>query len=204
MGVFLPRKNADIAIWLTNYSTQIGTFGVPLGMAPADVTAEQKRCKDVTDAIHLEDQKRKDWRSAAESTRTLKSQELKLVRATVARIKTAPTWTLAIGQSLGVLSGSAQPVAMDTYKPKIRAQIQAGRVEIKFTRGPLGGINLYSRKRGEGTWHLLGRAQHSPIIDNTPFAAPGVSEIREYRALGVVKDQEVGLPSDVAVITLGE
>jgi hypothetical protein len=40
----------------------------------------------------------------------------------------------------------------------------------------------------------------SPKNDGRPLAAPGVPETREYMLRGLVKDDEIGLDSDVARI----
>jgi hypothetical protein len=38
-------------------------------------------------------------------------------------------------------------------------------------------------------------------VDNRPFLVAGKSKVREYRAIYVVSDAEIGSPSDEAVIT---
>lgn len=203
MPSLLPRNDSELAIWLTNYSKQLAVVGPTVGLADADVTAEQKRCAAMIVAIQTDDQKRKDWRAAAEATRRLKQQELPAMRATMARMRTHTSWTPALAQSLGAVATTASSGPLEAYKPMIRAQTQAGRVEIKFTRRWVDGVNVYTRKRGEGAWRLLGRFTQSPCVDPTPAPA-AAPEAREYRVIGVVKDREIGQVSDIVVVTMGE
>lgn len=203
MNEFMPRSAGQLVLWLTNYSNRIATYGKSLGLSATEISAQQKRCDEIIDAIKNDDEKQKDWRSAVRLTRTAKQQGLPEIRGVIARLKVAPGWTPAIGQAMGVVGAggqSLQPGALDAAKPKVRAEAVAGRVHIKFTRSPFDGINIYTRKKGEGSWRFLSRATKSPYIDPTPLAAANVAEVREYQVLGVRKDQEVGQASDVVVI----
>ena len=42
---------------------------------------------------------------------------------------------------------------------------------------------------------------HSPYDDHTPLAVPGVAEVREYQAFGVLHDQQIGQSSDIVSVT---
>jgi hypothetical protein len=199
----LPRNNAELAIWLANYGKQLPTHGPVVGLSNAEVGAEQKRCTTLISAIQNADQKRKEWLSATESTQQTKQKELPALLGTLARMKAHGGWTPVMAQSLGVMASAPAAGPLDTYRPTIRAQVQAGRVEIKFTRRPLDGVNVYTRRRGEPGWRLLGRYTQSPCVDATPTPV-GAVEVREYRIIGVKRDREVGQASEAAIVTLGE
>ena len=125
------------------------------------------------------------------------------MRATMARMRAHANWSPALAQSLGAVASTTASGSLEAYKPMIRAQTQAGRVEIKFRRRPVDGVNVYTRKRGEAAWRLLGRFTQSPCVDPTPAPA-GVPEVREYRVVGVVKDREIGQASDIVIVTMGD
>lgn len=205
MNEFIPRSDGQLVLWLTNFIARIGAHGKALGLTAAEISTQQKACQDIIEAIKNDDQKHKDWRGAVKATQAAKQEGLPSVRAAIARMKVAPGWSLAIGQAMGVIGPGGQslkPVNLDTAKPKVRVEAVGGRVHIKFTRRPFDGINIYTRKKGEGTWRFLSRATQSPYADPTPLASANVAEIREYQAFGVRKDREVGQPSDVLVIPI--
>ena len=95
---------------------------------------------------------------------------------------------------------SLTPATLAAAKPTLRANVSAGRVHLKFTRRPFEGLNVYMRRQGEGSWRFVGRATKSPFVDAAPPLTAGSAEIREYQALGVRSDQELGQPSDIVVV----
>ncbi|MBL9045637.1 MAG: hypothetical protein JNM83_28770 [Myxococcales bacterium] len=205
MSDFVPRSDAQLTLWLTNYSARLATYGKGLSLTDAEIKAQQKLADEIIDAIKGNDQKHKDWRSTVQATKTTKQTNLPKVRTLIARLKVAPGWSSAIGQAMGVISSSAQsltPVVLAAAKPALRADVSAGRVYLKFTRRPFDGLNVYMRRKGEGTWRFVGRATKSPFVDAAPPLTAGSAEIREYQALGVRSDQELGQPSDIVVVPL--
>lgn len=98
--------------------------------------------------------------------------------------------------------GSGNGLAPNTYKPMISAQVVGGHVVLTFTKGEMDAVNFYWRTKGESAWKFLSRDTDSPYNDHTPPTTPGSSEVREYQAYGVVKDRQVGQPSDIVGVTL--
>ena len=203
MNEFIPRSDPQLCLWLENYSKRIAMYGAKLGLTPDEIAAQQRWCAELTEAIKTDDQKLKEWRAAVKVTREAKKSSLAAVRAMIERIKHLPGWSPSIGQAMGVVKKAPTPTPMEAVKPKLQVVTEAGQVKLKFTRRPLDGINVYMRRKGEAQWHLLARATRSPFVDPTAPLVPNTSEIREYRATGVRKDQEVGQPSDVVVAVVG-
>lgn len=52
-------------------------------------------------------------------------------------------------------------------------------------------------------WLTNLRYINSPYDDYTPLAVPGVAEVREYQAYGVLNDAQIGQPSDIVSVTFG-
>ena len=206
MNEFIPRSDPQLCLWLDNYSKRIAVYGARFGLTADEITAQQRWCDELTEAIKTDDQKHKEWRAAVKVTREVKKSSLAAVRAMIERIKHLPGWTPSIGQAMGVVKKAPLPTPMDTIKPKLQVVTEAGEagpVRLKFTRRPLDGINVYMRRKGETQWQLLARATRSPFIDPTALLFPNTSEIREYRAMGVRRDKEVGQPSDIVVAVVG-
>lgn len=60
-------------------------------------------------------------------------------------------------------------------------------------------MNIYVRLRGQTTWTKLAFDSHSPYVDNRPAAG---AEVREYAAIGVLDDVEIGEMSDIVEVTV--
>ena len=58
------------------------------------------------------------------------------------------------------------------------------------------GVNIYSRRDGDGDFKFLARDTVPPYVDNRPLLAAGKPELREYKAVFVVADKEVSQFSD--------
>lgn len=202
MNEFIPRSDPQLCQWLENYSKRIAIYGSRFGLTAEEIALQQRLCTELGEAIRTDDQKHKEWRAAVKKTREVKKSALSAVRTMIERVKHLPGWTPEIGHAMGVVKPTLAPAAMAELKPKLTAELFGGKVRLKFVRRPLDGINLYMRRRGEAQWQLVTHATRSPVIDPTPLFAPGISEQREYRALGVRKDQEIGQPSDPVLVVV--
>ena len=56
---------------------------------------------------------------------------------------------------------------------------------------------------GESTWHFLARDTKSPYDDHIILAVANQPEHWEYRAFGVVDDNEIGMASDIVSVVFG-
>ena len=77
---------------------------------------------------------------------------------------------------------------------------RVGVVEIDFNLANSEGVNIYSRRDGDGDFKFLARDTVPPYVDNRPLLAAGKPELREYKAVYVVSDAEIGLFSDEVVV----
>ena len=58
----------------------------------------------------------------------------------------------------------------------------------------------WARIAGQSGWTFVARLNRASYEDPRPLVQPGVPEIREYMAQGVIGDQPVGLPSDPKIV----
>ena len=151
--------------------------------------------KAVVDAQHLVNERLGDLDSA-------KKYQFESLRRDFSNIKTSEGYNSGIGEVLDILSDSTTFNAA-TYKPVItRITSFAGRNQIMSKKRGVTSMNVYWRRKGEETWRLLApKRVKFPIDDENAPATPGQSEIREYRVIGVLGDEEVGQPSDIAEAT---
>lgn len=72
---------------------------------------------------------------------------------------------------------------------------------LAFTKSKSDGVNLYSQRDGEAGFGFLARDASSPYVDNRPLLVPGKPEVRRYKAVYVLNDQETGQFSDEVTVT---
>ena len=61
-------------------------------------------------------------------------------------------------------------------------------------------MNIYSKRDGDVDFIFLARDTQTPYLDNRPLKVAGKPEIREYKAMFVVGDQEIGIFSNELVV----
>ena|SRR5947208_13497669 len=75
-----------------------------------------------------------------------------------------------------------------------------GVVELDFDKSISDGVNIYAKRDGDADFIFLARDTASPYIDNRPLLVATKPELREYKAVYVQSDAEIGLFSDEVVV----
>ncbi len=91
---------------------------------------------------------------------------------------------------------------LDSCEPRLTVSLRPGFVRIQCVMDGAPALRVQTRVRGE-TWRLLiDRCESQQIDDYTPAAIPGRAEMREYRASGLIGDEEVGFPSEIVSVEI--
>lgn len=199
---FIPRPEPEVVLWLGNFKTNLPVHGATVGLTPAQITGLSTSVDNIITEVTNVATKKTALSEAFAAKETVKTAELTAIRETIAKIKTSPGYTLAIGESLGII-GTTTSFDAENYKASISASIAAGCVRIKFTKNGVDGVNIYNRKKGTSGWEFLARDTKSPYDDHIDLEIAGQPEHWEYRAYGVIDDAEIGQPSDIVEIVFG-
>lgn len=199
---FVPSAISLLYLWVKQFRDTLPDYAVSLGLAPADVTALQASC----DAILAKIDAVEAAEDAAKSARRDRTGTIKLELASITKaigdFKRVPGYTESIGQALGVI-GESDIFDPETYKPKIKGEAFPGYVNLTYAKLGVDGLNFYSRIKGTAEWIFIGFDLDSPFHDTKALADPLKAEIREYSAIGVMNDIEIGKRSDIVVVTFG-
>lgn len=200
---FVPRKRDARYAWLTNLSGNVVGEAVKFGALPADATA----AKTAADALLAKMDATNAAKAALDGARIAEEVALQaqmaIIRGKARNWKTLGGW--AASGSEGVLQFRGSEPAFDplSYKPDLAGGVEGGLVRLTFTKLGVDGVNVYTRLRGQTAWRKLSYDSESPYVDTAPLAQPGVAEVREYMARGVLDDVEIGLDSDIVSIPYG-
>ena len=203
MPDFIPDENAKLVLWLTNLMTRIDTHGPTLLMTAAQITAYKAVLQGIINDIQAVPAAKNVWQAAAATLKTSKQTKLSKtgpVRSEINKWKASGLLTAAMEQDMELV-GTGGAFDPNTYKPVIKAAVHVGFVRITFKKLGVDGLNIYVRLKGQPTWKKLSFDSNSPYDDHTELAVPGTPEVREYRAIGVIDDEEIGLPSDIVSVT---
>ena len=202
MPDYIPPADDAKIIWLTNLKTKIAGYATALNITSGRVTQIIAWCNDLIAAINAAAQAKRDWLSASAAQGTQEHTSLAGIRGEVALWKPQPGMDAATEADLKIV-GTTSAFDPNTFKTKITAQVIGDHVRLTFVKSQTDGVNFYWRKQGETVWKFLSRDTNSPYNDHTALTTPGVPEVREYIAYGVLNDQQIGQPSDIASATFG-
>lgn len=198
----LPR-DGEFRDWLEHASGALPGLKTTLGLGDADtttLTADYNKFKADLTAL---DTTGAAYDAAAKTKKADRTAIEARVRALVRRIKASAAYTDAIGAQLHIL-GTDSSTDMSSIKPTLTATIKPnGMVELAFPKGKSDGVNIYTQRDGDATWVFLARDTESPYVDTRPLLVAGKAEVRRYRAVYVLGDDEVGLPSDEISVAVG-
>jgi hypothetical protein len=225
---YLPRAEAARVIWLNNFAGKIGTYATLFGITPAEVAAIGKMAVIYSYIINLIAQVNtfakdltgfKNILSIAPNGATLSALPtftpaaapaltqagiFTYISGIVGRIKSnTANYTENIGKELWIIGEDIEFKESD-FKSVISAEAKKDYVVVNFTKKGVDGVNIYSHPIGStdaNAWEKLGMDNHPPYYDSRPLANAGQPEIRAYKVMGVINDEEVGDWSDVVTAT---
>ena len=123
--------------------------------------------------------------------------QIPILRVHIKRGKTSPNCTADIQTQLDWV-GPTVNNDPETSRPKINIEAQRGRVKISGNKPGFDAVNIYRRIKGQVQWQLIAvRKRRFPFFDESDLAVPNTPEVREYMAIGVVNDEEIGQMSEI-------
>jgi hypothetical protein len=217
---YLPSDDAGRLAWMNNFSAKLPSYSVALGLAAGDVTSVTNDVAFFAYALNAQQQVAayaQQWTTYKNAVRDGSAPALGLapvapvlgvaptavapgiisrVKAMVARIKPAPGYTDAIGQALQII-GADQTVDVNSLKPVLTAELDAGQVIVGWTKQGMDGIEIQV-DRGDGKGFIfLAIDTIVPYSDSQAMPAAGQSALWKYKAIYIQADQRVGQWSDV-------
>jgi hypothetical protein len=198
---FMPSKRGDRIQWWSNLKKEIPTEGPNLGLTPAEITAVETLATDELAkyaATHAADSALKGARLAEKN-----STNEAAIRNQIRYWKTKPNFDSSTAGGKLRLFGPDTGFDSATFKPKLSVSLDGAQAKIDFTKGECDYLCIYTRLRGTTGWTKLGIDSSSPYYDTRPLTNPNVPENREYMAMGVIDDVEIGLQSDIVSIVFG-
>lgn len=199
---YVPRTDGGQLAWCPNLKAKIASYATQLGVTTEDQTIITTGCDAIRDVI-LDAQTK---RLAATMARTIKDEkraaEIAKMRVVIARLKTSANYTKAIGEDMGVV-GSTVPFDPNTYTPHLRAMPIIGGTRLTWVRGRAQLVKVFRRLKGQTEWEQIYAGVDPYFDDRTPLANPNVAEVREYKACGCLKGQDIGMESDIVTQVFG-
>jgi hypothetical protein len=195
---YVPLSYENLNDWLDLQETGVtAALATAIGATPAErtaflaaVAALKAPVAEIVDLTHQLEMK-------IASLPAVQTAQIPVIRAFITRAKTSAGCTGYIRVAQQWI-GEQHEIDYNTQRPTIRIEVQRGRVKITGQKPGFASVNIYGRKKGDVEWKLITiRITKFPYYDERPLTVAGTPEVREYRAVGVVNDQEIGQPSEI-------
>ncbi len=221
---YLPKDDTGKLIWLNNFAGELPNF-IPLLGITAVQAAQVQTDREVFGSLltYLLNQK-----NILESITAFKNQVRNgkqplgvipafspppalppnalndvfgRIRLLVRSIKGNPNYNESIGDALQII-GEESEDNVNTWKPILKVQMQAGSPNILWTKGNSSGIKIWvDRSDGQG-FRFLAIDTQPDYLDKHPLPAQGQSALWKYQASYILKDEEVGEISDIIEVSV--
>ena len=198
---YLPKTDRALLSWHDNFKTELaGDIGTRLGVTAATNTEVAAHNARLHDTFLAKDNAERAYRAAVTAWEMEVSAAEGQVRPLVQRLKTNSKYTATDGDDLGII-GTEIDKNLSDKAPDLKVKVDAQGVEFSYVKGVSDGINIYSRRAGETTFTLLKRLTKPKGRDTRENLVPG-AESREYYAVYVQDDDEVGQKSPIVTVNL--
>jgi hypothetical protein len=199
MADYIPASLPKLADWVGLQSRKLPDYAAALGITPGQVqdrlAANAAVLLTTTDAADALSTATAKVATRDEAIRAYAAQ----VRLDVARAKTAPGYTEAIGKDCEWLTTSA-PIDPAALQPTLEIRDSAEGLVLKWSKKDQDGVNVYRRPAGTTDWgRTLAFDSRSPYIDTET----GLSGTYEYYVQLMKDDRPVGQPSDIVAAMHG-
>jgi hypothetical protein len=194
---FLPSTEGDLITWLGNFSSKLDVYGPALGLDATKIAELKAIIAGIIANINNVSEKLADYQTAVQAKDTAKKQGLDVLRTAIAAFKTNAAYTDTLGEAFGIIGTTTA----GAEKPSISVSKVPQGIAIKFVKSDFEGVHIYRRKKGEAEFQFIRHVSHSPFVDAS-VTKTGVA-VYEYRAIGVIGDEETGFPSDTVEIAFG-
>ena len=195
---YIPQSYGNLEAWLTkqtNVLTAVLAAAMDMSVAEraAFLAAIGVLLPAVSEIVSLQLQ----LEAKTAGFQEILDAQVPIIRATIKRGKTSPHCTAEIQTNLDWVA-HAPNLDPEHSRPFILVEPQRARVKISGRKPGFEAVSLYSRIKGQVQWKLIAvRKRKFPYYDESPLAVAGAPEVREYMAIGVVNDEEVGQPSEI-------
>ena len=193
----IPHSYKNLRDWLKLQLDEVGNIASQCGMSSSEIitylaspTLLHPKVAEIVALMESLEEKTNDLEP-------LLAMHLPLMRRAIARAKTHPGCIPSIVLQMQ-WKGESQEFNEETARPNINLTAMNGRVKVEGNKPGFEAYNLYCRIKGQVAWKPKAiRKRKFPYYDEDPLAVPNTPEVREYMAMGVINDEEIGVPSEI-------
>lgn len=199
---FIPQRDGDLYTFEGNYSRKIVIHGPALGLDADEIAESVAAIEKHMNAYSSLTSKKAESKKATEDNLLEKKNAVNELRRMAKKIKACKKYTVGIGDDLLIVGAEIPEKVLAEMKPALSAVYNGNELVIKFRKKGTSGVNIYSRRGTETDFTFLCFAAVSPNKDARKKLDASRPESREYYAMFIDGDKEIGQPSDTLKVII--
>jgi hypothetical protein len=196
---YFPRTIGKQRQWAHNYKDEIANNGAAFGMTANEIAEEQGFCNSIMEAIDAAQSAKAEAKAKNKAKDLVISKNMDKLRSKIRMHKTNSAYNASIGKALGII-GSEIVFDSSNVKTKVKLRKTPAGISISFNLKLCEGGNVYCKRGNQDDFTFLKHVNHPKMVDARPNENGVASELMQYFVILVIKDEEVGKPSDIASI----
>ena len=197
-GDYIPTKKLDLDYWLKNLTAKAEEYKNKYGISESDIEILKPIAESYSEDIKTEMDLLTKKLAQFEKTAIDRKKAIKIGRSISQKIKNDINYSEDIGRDFGII-GPEHVFKYKEFRPKLKLRRVSGGVEISFTKSQTEGVNIYRKLEGPNEFEFLIRDINSPYIDKKNMDKHATYE---YIARAVIDDKEIGIESQISIITV--
>ena len=198
---FVPKSDVEFLAWLDHLALNAEAHQAELGISDATLAKLKAAAVDFHAKLNAHTQAQAAANHASEEKKASRKDNEAAARSFARQVKVGDGYTDAFGKLLRII-GAEDSTDYSSLKPDLTAKdLGGGKLALDFTKNGTDGVNLYAFDETTHQYVFLARATQAPYTDSRPLADPAKPEIRRYKAIYVLIDEETGQFSDEVVAT---
>jgi len=193
---FLKTIDADLDEQEGNFCEKFLLRAAEVGIGIPEVTGVNNVLTNHRNLYSTAIQKKAEAKAAVAANKKAKADAVKEFRRIAKKIKFSVGYTVALGKDLGIVGPEIHIPSAGELRPTLKVTVSAMGVKIKFNKGEMDGVKIYSKRANETRFEFLDSDTISPYIDKRPKLAAGPEE-RQYYAFYILKDEATGQQSNI-------
>lgn len=193
---FIKSIEADLDTQEENFITKFLLRAAEVGIDIAEATEVINIITTHRNKYSAMILKKAEAKAAVAANKKAKSDAVKEFRRIAKKIKYSKGYTVALGKELGIVGPEIHIPSLEKLKPTLKVTVSAIGVQIKFNKGEMDGVKIYSKRANETHFEFLDSDTISPYIDKRPKLTAGPEE-RQYYAYYILKDEATGQHSNI-------
>lgn len=198
----IPARASELDTYEENFGAKYPTIAASVGIDAGDITNTTTIVSTHRHDYAAYSTKKAESKAAGEKNAASEKASISEIRRAAAELKRRPGYTNEMGAELRIIGIEEDIPPTSEWKPALKGKVDGHNVIVGFGKEHADRIQINSMRVEETEFQYLSDDTYPPYIDTRPKLDEAKPETRKYQAWFILKDEIVGVPSDIITVTI--